>query len=116
MGLGYSSVAFPQPPFQLLTVPRSVGRPCTIRHRWRTVFVLRFAAHVIPSHVVRRRRRLSNCYVYCKQRPYARSGCGMLSGFQLYLAGYLLTLTYAKTSQATQIITTIRKPVFQTYT
>ena len=40
----------------------------------------------------------------------------MLSGFQLYLAGYLLTLTYAKTSQATQIITTIRKPVFQTYT
>ena len=38
----------------------------------------------------------------------------MLSRFQLYLSGYLLTLTYAKTSQASQIITTIRKPAFQT--
>jgi hypothetical protein len=39
----------------------------------------------------------------------------MLSDFQLYLAGYLLTLAYAKTSQSTQIITTIRKSVFQMY-
>jgi len=36
----------------------------------------------------------------------------MLSRFQLYLAGYLLTLTYAKTSQASQMITIIRKSGF----
>ena len=67
-GLGLFVSRFPSrwPSFPVSHRLRSVGRPCTIRRCWRTVFVLCDVVHVIPSHIVRRRRWIPDYYVCCK--------------------------------------------------
>lgn len=88
-------------------IPKVVGYS-TLRDRWSIVRVLCITNHVFASRVIRCCSRLPNCYVPCEHRKqhHLRYTDDLA---QVYVAAYLLTLTYAKTSAAGRIITTLRK-------
>ena len=88
----------------------AVGRACAIWIGRCAFFVLRFPFRCISSRGVRRCCGLSSCHVHCAyycSREFSYFIEGSSLHFQLYLAGYLLTITYAKNSKAAGIITTI---------
>ena len=85
-----------------------VDCPRPVRNHWCTVLILCVIDHGVAARRVCGCRGISSDHVHC-MCSLSKSACTMLTPHQLYLAGYLLTLTYAATSDSGNIITIIRK-------